>query len=70
MSDPTADIPPVLVEWLRILIDEYKRLRADSGIPEDDQDCADEMLSACSMLADHLDGIADPAVRGPGGAGG
>jgi hypothetical protein len=66
-SNLAAEVPWELVEWLRILIDEYRRLRAASGIPEDDQDAADEMLSACSMLADHLDGVADPAIRGPAG---
>jgi hypothetical protein len=72
MSDhnPTDDIPWEWVGWLRILIDEYKRLRADSGIPEDDTDAAAEMLSSCKMLADALDAVVSPNIRGPGGTGG
>ena len=63
----TAELAPEHVEWLRILIDKYQRLRAESGIPEDDRDAAAEMLDSREALADHLDGVASPAVRGPGG---
>ena len=40
---------------------EYRRLRAESGIPEDDTG------AAAVMLADVLDGVPSPTVRGPGG---
>jgi hypothetical protein len=45
------------------VIDEYRRLRAGSGILEDDPDAAAEMLSNCEALADALDGVAGPIVR-------
>jgi hypothetical protein len=65
--DPSAEIAPEHVEWLRILIDQYRRLWAESGIPEDHTDAAADKLSGCEMLADVLDGVADPLVRGLGG---
>jgi hypothetical protein len=69
--NPAADVPWEWVEWLWILIDEYKRLRAESGVPEDDTYAAAKMLSSCEMLADALDDVADPIVRtGPPRRGG
>ena len=68
---PTVEVAPEHVESLRILIDEYRWLRAESGIPEPDPDAATEMLSNVEALSDALDGVASPIVRtGPQPPGG
>ena len=57
------------VDWLRSLIDAYRHLRAESGIPEPDTDAAAEMLSNCEMLADELEAalaVPDPIIRATG----